>query len=440
VVCGAVFAVASGVAMSLGPVLPAVAADYDRDTGLATFDETWRIVQETYYDTTFGGLDWTAMRDRYRPRAEAAGDNGSLRGVVREMLARLGDSHFALIEGSAADARDRAARRDRSGDAGLEVRLVNGEPMVTRVEPDRGAAKAGVRAGWTVRAIDGVPVEEILGRVPTGLSSSNTELEELLELWRALLGAPGSEAMLLLRDETGEETLYKAARTPSPGELFRLGALPAFRSHLQVSVAPTPAGHRAAVFRYNVWTLPIIRGLDQAVDTLRTVDGWVFDLRGNLGGIAQMVMGISGHILDEPLSLGSIVSRKNKLELRANPRRVSAGGERVTPFAGPVAILVDQLTYSASELFAAGLQDLGRARVFGVTTLGGVLAASFTRLPNGDLLEHPVADYLTPSGIRVEGRGVIPDAIVPPDRARLLEGRDPVLEEALHWIEEESTP
>ena len=58
------------------------------------------------------------------------------------------------------------------------------------------------------------------------------------------------------------------------------------------------------------------------------------------------------------------------LRFNANPRMVSAAGTRVEPYAGPVAILVDSLTGSASECFAGGMQSLGRARVFGQTSMG----------------------------------------------------------------------
>jgi carboxyl-terminal processing protease len=74
-------------------------------------------------------------------------------------------------------------------------------------------------------------------------------------------------------------------------------------------------------------------------------------------------------------------------------------------------------------------------RVFGNTSIGGVLPAVFDRLPNGDVLYHAIADFVTADGIVLEGRGVIPDEPVPLRRADLLAGRDPVLETALAWID-----
>src|SRR6185436_9633416 len=102
----------------------------------------------------------------------------------------------------------------------------------------------------------------------------------------------------------------------------------------------------------------------------RQADGIVIDLRGNPGGLADMIRGIAGHFLSTPELLGRVHMRGVELEFRANPRRSTADGRRVEPFAGPLAILVDELTASASECFAGGLQSLGRARVFGTRTMG----------------------------------------------------------------------
>ena len=81
-----------------------------------------------------------------------------------------------------------------------------------------------------------------------------------------------------------------------------------------------------------------------------------------------MIMGVSGHFLDGAVNLGVIKTRESSLNLVANPRMVGAAGQPVEPFSGPVAILVDSGSYSASEIFAGGMQSIGRARVFGSRT------------------------------------------------------------------------
>ena len=204
---------------------------------------------------------------------------------------------------------------------------------------------------------------------------------------------------------------------------------------LETEVRRTPAGRSAGVIRFNVWMAPIDGLFQKAVDGHRKADGIVIDLRGNPGGLAAMLMGISGHFLNERKSLGVMKTRDSELRFTSNPRLVSAAGERVEPFDGPVAILVDALTGSASECFAGGMQSLGRARVFGQTSMGQALPAVFDKLPNGDVLIHAYGDFVTATGTRLEGRGVVPDEEVPLNRTELLAGRDATLERALQWID-----
>jgi C-terminal processing protease CtpA/Prc len=81
------------------------------------------------------------------------------------------------------------------------------------------------------------------------------------------------------------------------------------------------------------------------------------------------------------------------------------------------------------------LQSLGRARVFGETSMGQALPALFDTLPNGDVFIHAWGDFVTGTGVRIEGRGVVPDEKVAHTRAALLAGRDAPLEAALAWID-----
>jgi carboxyl-terminal processing protease len=177
----------------------------------------------------------------------------------------------------------------------------------------------------------------------------------------------------------------------------------------------------------------------KAVDEFRQADGIVLDLRGNPGGLAAMLMGISGHFVAERKTLGVMKMRDSELSFFTNPRLVNSAGERVAPFAGPLAILVDAMSGSASECFTGGMQSIGRARVFGQPSMGQALPALFDRLPNGDVLIHAYGDFVTADGTRLEGRGVIPDEIVPLRREDLLAGQDRTLDAALAWIDRAAT-
>jgi carboxyl-terminal processing protease len=129
-----------------------------------TFDRAWTIVRDTHFDPKMNGVDWAAVREELRPRAVAATNEGELRAVIREMLGRLGLSHFALIPASA-DAPG-VAPSDQSADPGFDVRRTASAVVVSTVDPNGPAARAGVRPGWIVRSIDGAGVGALLAHLP----------------------------------------------------------------------------------------------------------------------------------------------------------------------------------------------------------------------------------------------------------------------------------
>jgi carboxyl-terminal processing protease len=95
-----------------------------------------------------------------------------------------------------------------------------------------------------------------------------------------------------------------------------------------------------------------------------------------------------------------------------------------------VAVLIDGGSGSTTEIFTSGLQELRRAVIVGERSAGAVLPSMFMKLPTGALFQYAFGDFMTPSGILIEGRGVAPDIEVKHTRASLLAGRDAQLEAA----------
>jgi len=404
-----------------------------------TFDAAWTIVRDSHFDPTMNGVDWDAVRAELGPRAAAARTTTELRGIIRDMLERLGLSHFALLP-STEDVPGGSV--DRTADPGFDVRLVDHQLLVTRVD----AGVTQVHPGWRVLEIDGTPVAELLralpgrsGESPAGRASGALRIVKV-EAWRIaqtrLRGPAGTTVEVAFEDGHARTLTRVLARRPENGQAVTIGNLPTMFVRVESARRRTPAGRTAGVIGFNVWMPAVDAPFQRAIDEFRTSDGIVIDLRGNPGGLAAMLMGISGHFVGERTTLGVMKTRDPEpLRFFANPRLVSAKGERVAAFSGPLAILVDALSGSASECFTGGLQSIGRARVFGQPSMGQALPALFDRLPNGDVLIHAYGDFVTADGTRLEGRGVIPDEIQPLRREELLEGRDRPLEAALAWID-----
>jgi carboxyl-terminal processing protease len=399
--------------------------------GSETFDAAWKIIRDSHFDPGMNGLDWQAVRAELGPRAQDARSEGELRAIIRDMLGRLGLSHFALIPSSGEAP---GAPADLSGDPGFDVRLIGSEIVVTRTDPKGGAAAAGVRPGWRLLSIDGMPASELLARLPETMPERLRHVEAWRLVETRVRGPQGTRAPLMFDNGTGDVGVA-VERRAEPGHPATVGNLPTMFVRVEEQQHRTPRGSVVGLIRFNAWMPAVDPLVSKAVDRFRAAHGMVIDLRGNPGGLAAMIMGISGHFLAERKPLGTMKTRDSELRFAANPRLVNGAGDRVEPFGGPVAILVDGMTGSASECFAGGLQSLRRARVFGQTSMGQALPAFFDKLPNGDVLIHATGDFVTADGTRLEGRGVVPDEIVPLTRADLLAGRDPALSAALAWMD-----
>jgi carboxyl-terminal processing protease len=430
--------------VACAPAAPPAAAPpadaIDPALALATFDSAWVRIHRSYYDSTFRGLDWPGIRDELRPRVERATRESEVRDAIREMLARIGESHFALIPREAADALDPDAVRAGEGtvpaDAGLELRLVEGRITVWRVATGGAAAAAGVRPGWILEGVGDREVAPLLAavqRLDAGRARTMGEMEAVSRAGVLLQGPEGRSVDARFLDGAGARVERTLTLRRMAGEPVRFGNLPT----MFVDVASERIGDDAAcvgVIRFSVW-MPLIREpFVEAVDRFGGCRGIIVDLRGNPGGAGGLAMGIAGAFIDDHTTFGVMRTRTEEIRFVAFPRRVTADARPTRPFAGPLAILVDRHSASTSEIFAAGMQAVGRAAVFGETTAGMALPAQMVRLPNRDVLYHAFADFTDPHGVRIEGIGAIPAHPVPLVRAELLAGRDAARDAAVAWI------
>jgi carboxyl-terminal processing protease len=457
---------------------------------IETFDEVWRSVAAEEFAPLREGVDWTAIGNEFRPRVAAARSDAEVRVILESMLGRLKQSHFGIIPGDVAASEEHAKHGANdpstiemgsegdgseddgseagSGDLGVWFRLIeeDGRPRIVTVAPRSGgpADRAGIRAGWELLAVNGRTVSVPSASLPTDHGSSATSATgdstqprpeprmqpgDAMRRFNAQRRAansvraePGETVVLTLRDDLGTEHRASVTAQSFGGEIAEFGDLPPMEvlvttrliepAELKAAGAEAEATNlRIGVIAFNIWMLPIAAEIDAAVDRFRDCDAIIMDLRGNPGGIGGLAMGVGGHFLDTPESLGTMSNLGGTMDFRVNPRRVSVDAKRVQPYAGPLFVLIDPLSASTSEIFAAGLQELGRATVVGQRSAGAALPSIVRRLPNGDVLQMAVADFVTPRGNRIEGRGVAPDIEVLLCADRLSLESDPTLAAAL---------
>ncbi len=401
---------------------------------VASFDSLWKIVADTYVDTAFVSSRWVTVRDSLRPRALTITRRRELDALLGETLNTISDSHFYIIPERLAPA-DSGAKSDGRGATGLVVRVAEGRAVAWRVNSGSPAERAGIRPGQTVVRVGTRDPAEALERLEAMPDQAKPRAlyEALQRLNGALASRVGDTVAVVMRAD-GKTVTHRLVAVQAEGRLSQYANLPPIAGVVNWSRLPVQGGGCAGTIAFNIWLPAFVGELDRAVDSVRSCKGVVIDLRGNPGGVGAMVMGFGGHFVDSVKSLGTMKMRQLSLNFVINPQRSRNDGSSMSPFSGPVAILVDPMTASTSEIFAAGMQRIGRARVFGQRSAGAALPALMNRLPSGDVFVHAVADFTDPEGRRIEGSGAEPDVEVPLSVGVLSEGRDGPLEEALLWI------
>jgi len=386
-----------------------------------TFEIVWSRVKERYYDPTFGGVDWDAVGERYRKRVEAVRTESELYGLLQQMLGELRRSHFHIYPPGTFIADEEPS--EKLGSVGLDVRVLGRQVVITRVRAGSPAERAGLRPGFVLRRVGDREVSSLLRQLAVGWEPpSRRRMRVARAVLAALEGEPGTWVRVRYQDERDRVREARVHRERIFGEWSeRFGNLP-----------PMPIEFEAkrlgdvGYIRFNIFVAGLMERVRAAIRDLSAAPALIVDLRGNPGGMGGMAAGIAGMLCGRPTSLGTMTLRSGHLNLAVFPQPEA--------YAGIVVILIDAHTGSTAEILAAGLQELGRALVIGERSAGAALPSLLERLPTGALFQYAVADFQTPKGIAIEGRGVIPDIEVRLTRRALLHGRDPQLEAALREI------
>ena len=234
------------------------------------------------------------------------------------------------------------------------------------------AARAGLRPGDFIRAIDNRPTRDV----------------SAYEGRRLLRGAPGSKVSLLV--------IRGNAADPHPVDLVRERAT---GSEVTSRMADASTGY----IRVPEFSKEASSRLRQAVDTLAKTKAtrYVIDLRGTASGD-----------LDDGVAAARLFVKSGTLAIRqakGDQRETIAAQAGDGAITAPVVLLVNQGTAGAAEVFAAALDDNDRADLVGEQTIGRAARQRLITLPDGSglLLSH--LRYLTPDGNAIHEKGLTPD-------------------------------
>ena len=317
--------------------------------------EVWELLQREHIHG--GDLDVNELSD----------------GAIRGMLQALDDPYAAFLRPDQFS----VATQDVQGffeGIGAEVGLRDGRITILAPMPDTPADQAGIRPGDVIL--------EIEGETTQGIS--------LIEAVAKIRGEKGTEVRLLvLHLNSSEPELITIVRGVIPLESVRLLMQVGQIGHLRMF---SFTGTTNEEFRKALERFERSKG-----------EGLVIDLRNNPGGLLSSVVDVTSQFLDDGLVLYQIDAQGNRTNWK-----VKRGGEAKTI---PMVVLVNEFSASASEVFVGAMMDHDRATVIGTTTFGKGSVNNLWPLTDGSGVNFTIAQWFTPSGVRIEGEGILPDII-----------------------------
>ena len=309
--------------------------------------------------------------DYYRPvdvaRLGQAGVNG--------LLASLHDPYTVYFTRQQATAFDQELSGTYTG-IGTEVDSSHGRLTITRVFAGSPAARAGVRPGDVIVAVNGISaagrsVNDVVSRI---LGPAGTHVSVQLRRGTALID-------LTLTRGTITRPLTASRLIVAHGKKVGYVALSAFASG---------AGQQI--------------GRDVAALQRRGAQSIILDLRDNGGGLVDEAVKVASDFLPP----GRVVATERGLHVPTTVLKTVAA--QATGL--PLVVLVNGNTASASEIVTGALQDDGRATVIGTRTFGKGVVQTVLPLPGGASLKITIAAYLTPHGRNINHKGLQPDIVV----------------------------
>ena len=257
---------------------------------------------------------------------------------------------------------------------------------------DSPAARAGLKTGDLVVAIDGVPVK--------GLT--------LLGAAKHLRGEIGTSVKItILREGESRPGDVTMRREFIRQQSVRVSELEPGYFHIRIS-------------RLTDDTLATLATQLKAIYSDGEPKGLALDLRDNPGGLLYCAAGIAAVFLPSDVLVASVRGRSpdNTFNIYATPsfyvrtgtdpfKALPASVKRV-----PLVVLVNEVTAAGSEIVAGAFQDYKRAIVVGTRTFGRASIQTIFPLANGAALKLTTARWMTPDKRSVQNSGIVPDEVV----------------------------
>jgi Periplasmic protease len=341
------------------------------------FDEGWRLLKEQFYDEKMHGVDWDAMREKYRPLIEHVAAKEDFYALVSMMLGELNASHLG-IGGSTVSGPETAYLGvwfdpEHRG-PGVKISAV-----LKNSPADKDESRLNV--GEFILAIDGVEV-------------SNNE-----QIWDALADKAGRVVELLVSDKPTKEGARTVKIKPiNRGQWSNL--LYEGWVEKRKRMVEEWSNGRIGYIHIQAMSQSELRKFEREfyAEVVGKKEALIIDVRFNGGG----------RIHDELLTI-----LKRRLYALEQYRGTPPFTQPFQVWQKPTVVLINEFSASDAEIFPKAFRDLGLGKLVGVPTYGGVIGTYNVTLIDGTtFFRVPVTGWRTLDGVNLENYGVKPDILV----------------------------
>ncbi|MCC5943501.1 MAG: PD40 domain-containing protein [Bernardetiaceae bacterium] len=375
------------------------------------FEETWRALDQQFYDPKFHGQDWKKLRNKYKPWAMQTTTKRDFQDVMNLMLGELNASHMGFYTGERSD-----VQYERVGLLGLEVKPHKEGVEIMRIVQDSPADRKSskLEVGEIILSIDGERI-----RPETNFYSYLTDKVNdrvLLEVKakdgkvREFMIRPTSS----LRNELYEEWVRERRTLTEKYSNGKLGYL-----HIQGMNMPS-------FERFERELAAVAEGKE----------GIVIDVRYNGGGwttdYLMTILNYQQHSYTVPRGAAKDLDKENK-----NYTDYYPFGERLpySVWTKHSVALCNEFSYSNAEIFSHAYKAAGLGTLVGQPTFGAVISTGAQSLIDGSRVRIPFrAWYVKDTGLNMENGPAVPDVLVSEMPDTKHKGEDPQLKKAVEIL------
>ncbi|MHB1769775.1 MAG: S41 family peptidase [Minisyncoccota bacterium] len=378
---------ANGSAASVVTHIPLIGDGLDptpaQGVDLTDFWKAWNALQANYV-VTHASSTLPTVQDR-------------IFGAIQGLAASYGDPYTVFFPPKEAKAFAENISGSFAG-VGMEIDIKNN--VLTVIAPLKGtpAARAGIKAGDVIAAIDGT-------------STNGLSIDAAVNEIRGPIGT------------TVDLTIIRGGKTLD---------IKIVRETIQVP--ETEDGYDAKTGIYHIalyeFTANSANLFDQAFARFKASGSrkLIIDLRGNPGGYLNAAVDIASHFLPK----GATVVTEDFGGKEPNQVHTSLGYGDL-PAGTKIVVLIDGGSASASEILAGALQDTHMATLIGTRSFGKGSVQTLMNLDGGSL-KITVARWITPAGHWIMGNGITPDIVVPITKADIASNQDPQMARAIKFL------